>query len=156
MDDTERELAEAAASLTVEDFKYLQEHAMIEPPVAPSNANTPVTNTQSTEHAEAPKRPSPKKKRRRRTLHRKWPDIGTVLQADYFDQHYEAEVIEASRYKSGKALKILTGPAAGEVSHSPTGAMLKATEAQRQENNLGRKGIANGWLFWKVKGGSNG
>ncbi len=156
MDNTQRELAEAAASLTVEDFEYLQERGILKPPAEPSNVNTPVADTQSTEQEEEPERPSPKKKRRRRTFHREWPDVGTILEADYEGVGYEAEVVAAPRYKSGKALRILTGPAAGEVCHSPTGAMLKATEAQRKENNLGRKRVANGWRFWKAKGGGDG
>ncbi len=157
MDNTQRELAEAAAGLTVEDFKYLQEHGILKPPAESSNANTQVTNTQSTEQEEEPERPGPpKKKRKRRTFHREWPDVGQILEADYEGVRYEAEVVTAPRYRTGKALKIVNGPAAGEVCHSPTGAMLQATEQQRQENNLGRKGVANGWQFWKVKGDGNG
>jgi hypothetical protein len=65
-------------------------------------------------------------------------------------------VIAAPRYRSGRALKLLTGPAAGAVCHSFSGAMLKATEAQRQERGLGRKGAASGWGFWRAKGGADG
>jgi len=45
--------------------------------------------------------------------------------------------MEARRYKSGRALKVLTGPAAGRIFSSMSGAMLAAT---------------NGWEFWKRAG----
>ncbi len=149
MDNTERQLAEAAASLTVEDFEYLQERGILKPPAKSSDVNTQVTNTQKEENR-------PKRKRKRRTIKREWPDVGTILEADYQGVHYEAQVVAAPRYRTGKALKIANGPAAGLVCHSPTGAMLKATEKQREENGLGRKGIANGWVFWEVKHEQNG
>lgn len=146
----EMELARAAASLTVEDFRYLQEHGMIRAPAVPSNVNTQVINTQ--EEPGEQEDMKTKKERKRRTVKHKWPEVGQILQADYEGVQHEAEVVAAPRYKSGKALRILNGPAAGEIFHSMTGAMLKATEAQRRESNLGRKGVANGWDFWKVKG----
>jgi hypothetical protein len=31
--------------------------------------------------------------------------------------------------------------------------MLAATEEQRLEHSLGKKGVANGWEFWKAKAG---
>jgi len=146
MNDDERTLAEAAATLTVDDFEYLQEHGMITVPARTSNLDTQVTVTRGEEEP-----PDPKPKRKRRTIKREWPAVSTILEADYEGVHYEAEVIEAPRYKSGRALKILTGPAAGTVHHSMTGAMLVATEAQREENELGRKGVANGWGFWNAR-----
>jgi hypothetical protein len=30
-------------------------------------------------------------------------------------------------------------------------AAMKATQEQREEQNLGRSGVANGWEFWSVK-----
>ena len=139
------ELAIAAASLTVDDFAYLQRQGTIaeSSPAADRSTDTHVTIT----------RPEAKKRRSRRTVKHQWPEIGQILQTDYQGAHYQAEVVAARRYKSGRALKILTGPAEGAVCHSMTGAMLKATEAQRQENNLNRKGLANGWSFWHVKEG---
>ncbi len=80
-----------------------------------------------------------------------WPEVGTILEADYEGLHYEAEVISAPRYKSGKAVRILTGPATDAVERSMSGAMLKATEKQRKASDLGKKGASNGWKFWKVK-----
>ena len=81
----------------------------------------------------------------------RWPEVGAVLEADYKGRHYEAEVISMPRYKSGRAIRILTGPAAGEVERSMSGAMMTATEKQREENDLGRSGVSNGWKFWDVK-----
>ena len=57
-------------------------------------------------------------------------------------------MIQERRFKSGRALRLLSGPAAGQVHHSLSGAMLAATESQRQEQGLGRKGVSNGWTFW--------
>ena len=139
------QLAQAAASLTVEDLEYLQEHYMIPAP------DTHVTDT----HEAASQETSPYQsaKRKRRHLKREWPETGTILEADYQGTHYEAEVIPAPQYRSGKAIKILTGNAAGQVCHSLSGAMLVATEHQRQQQDLGRKGLANGWSFWKAREG---
>ncbi len=139
----QQELAQAAAGLTVGDFEYLQRHGAIgeSNSTAERSTDTHVTTT----------RPEAKKKRSRRSVKHTWPEIGQILQTDYQGAHYRAEVIAAPRYKSGRALKILSGPAEGTVCLSMTGAMLRATEAQRQENNLSRKGLASGWSFWHVK-----
>jgi hypothetical protein len=163
---SERELAEAVAGMTVEDFEYLQENGLIEkpgPPADSSNPDTQVTVTQEedspssaqpdTQADTQPKTPKPRRRRKRRTIEHEWPEVGAVLEADYAGEHYEAKVIAARKYKSGKALRLLNGAAAGAVHHSFTGAMLAATEAQRQKQNLGRKGVSNGWGFWKAKEG---
>ena len=139
-------LAEAASRLTVQDYEYLRttgalEHAPEAPETASQEAVTQEAPSQS------------KKKRRRRRVSHPWPEVGVNLAADYAGVHYEAQVIEAPRYKSGKALKILTGPATSKVCRSPSGAMLLATEQQRQEQGLGRKGVTNGWAFWKLQQG---
>ena len=91
-----------------------------------------------------------KPKRERRHVEHQWPDVGEMLEADYHGVHYEAEVISRPRLKSGRAIKILTGPAAGTTCRSMTGAMVKATEEQRHEMKVGRGGVPNGWSFWKV------
>jgi hypothetical protein len=137
----QKELAEAASSLTVEDFKWLEQHGM--PQQATAEASPPV-------QAKATHASKPRKKRARPS--REWPPVGTILTAEYNGTRYEAEIVSAPRYGSGKALKILTGPAAGQVCHSFSGAMLKATASQREAQNLGRTGVANGWEFWNVQG----
>lgn len=91
----------------------------------------------------------------RRQVDHEWPDVGTILEGEYRGNHYEAEVIAMPRYKSGKAIRVLNGPAAGEVERSMSGAMLAATERVREENDLGRKGVSNGWHFWKIKSSGN-
>ena len=149
MHSEERKLAEAAAALTVEDFRWLQEHGMITETTPDSEKPVHSHVTTSQQEAASQDITPGKKTRKRRYIKRQWPETGTILQAGCEGTHYEVEVIAAPRYKAGKALKILTGPAAGEICHSMSGAMLKATEAQRQEHGLGRKGLANGWTFWK-------
>ena len=137
---SERELAEAVAGLRVDDFRWLQESGMLSH--VSTDAGAPVQETVSQAR-------KPGKKRRR--SEREWSPVGTVLVADYHGTRYEAEVIAAPQYKSGRAAKLLTGPAAGMVFHSLSGAMLKATESQRAAQNLGRAGVANGWDFWRVE-----
>lgn len=151
----ERQLAEAAASLTVEDFRFLEENDMLPSPPPQAGKEAASENSAHTEGAPAAEESSQdnssEKKGKRRKVEHEWPQVGAVLGADYRGTRYEAEVIEVPRYKSGKAIRILTGPAAGEVERSMSGAMLTATEAQREENDLARKGVSNGWEFWKVK-----
>ena len=122
---------------------------MIESPAGTPQAGTPQPTVQQA--ASQAHDNTPGRKRKRRTLKRKWPEAGTILQADYHGQHYEAEVVRASQYSSGLALRILTGPSAGKVHHSFSGAMLEATEMQREQEGLGTTGMANGWAFWKAK-----
>ena len=143
-------LARAASKMTPADLDYLHENGLLSQEAADSRAT--VTQEGRPQETASPG----KKTRKRRKAAHQWPEVGTVLTGDYHGVHYEAEVIQAPRYKSGRVLRILTGPAAGKVSSSYSGAMLKATEAQRQEQGLGRKGVANGWAFWRAKGGGDG
>ncbi len=98
---------------------------------------------------------SSQEKGTRRQIDHEWPDVGTILEGEYRGNRYEAEVIAMPRYKSGKAIRVLNGPAAGEVERSMSGAMLAATERVREENDLGRKGVSNGWHFWEIKTNGN-
>jgi hypothetical protein len=149
MDPREKELAEAAASLNPEDLQYLQQHNMIPGPDTYVN----VQSRASTQVNGPSPPPVKKKKGKRRHIAHQWPPVGSVIEADYQGTHYEAQIIPMPRFKSGKSIKILNGPAQGTVSRSFTGAMLRATEKQREENGLGRKGVSNGWDFWRVKSG---
>ena len=91
--------------------------------------------------------------RRRRHIEREWPETGTRLYADYFGTRYLAEMVTAAKkLKSGKQIRIASGPAIGEICDSFTEAMIRATEKQREKQNLGRKGISNGWEFWQWDG----
>ena len=151
MDAKERELAQAAASLTVEDFRWLKEHGMVQER-SPSSEETRPSHAERAEDSSQEGREGEKDQKRRRVRHQ-WPEVGTVLEADYYGVQYEAEVIAALSFGAGKAVKILIGPAAGLICRSLSGAMLKATEEQRRKQNLGKKGVANGWNFWKVRDG---
>jgi len=116
-----------------------------QPPGRCVNVTDPETVSQEASSQQKPASRGEKRRRRRSRRHT-WPEVGTILEADYHGEHYEAEVMEARRYKSGRALKVLTGPAAGR------GAMLAATEHQRADHGLGKKGVSNGWEFWKRAG----
>ena len=98
----------------------------------------------------APSIPPPK---RRRRVERVWPDVGTVLTANYHGQTYRAEVVPAFKpLKSGKQLRILTGSAAGRRVNSFARAARCATSRQRRENKLGVRGLGNAWEFWTPTG----
>jgi len=161
MQNEERQLAEAAASLTVKDLEWVQSHHMMPQEPAPTD-NGPPSHKSVSEQADSAqeelsqKADAASEKRARKRVPHEWPQVGTILQADYHGQHYEAEVIEALRCKSSRALRIITGPATGSVCRSMSAAMLEATEAQREQQDLGKSGVANGWDFWKVKDRSAG
>ena len=152
----ERPLAEAAASLTVKDLEWVQGHRMM--PQEPTPSEKAPLSHQTVSDQEDPSQEessqtadaAPEKKTRKRVPH-EWPEVRTILEADYHGQHYEAEVIEAPRCKSGKAVRIITGAATGNVCRSMSAAMLEATHAQREQQSLGKSGVANGWEFWKGK-----
>jgi hypothetical protein len=148
----ETALARAASELTPADFHYLQQHGMLsEHPVASGEGASGEAASYETASQEGKGPRKAGQKVKRHAVQHSWPEVGTVLEAEYQGQHYTAEVIGAPRYKSGRALRITSGPAEGEVSSSFSGAMMVATEAQREAAGLGRKGISSGWEFWKVK-----
>lgn len=91
--------------------------------------------------------------RRRRHIERDWPDLATKLTAEYYGQTYTAQIIPAKKkLKSNKQIVLLDGPAQGEICDSFSEAMITATEKQRAEQNLARKGVSNGWVFWQWPG----
>lgn len=91
--------------------------------------------------------------RRRRHIEREWPEIGTILTAEYYGARYTAEIVSATkRLKSGRQIRITSGPAATILCDSFSEAMLTATEAQRTQQNLARKGVSDGWVFWQWDG----
>ena len=91
--------------------------------------------------------------RRRRHIEREWPAIGTILTADYYGTRYTAEIVPATkRLKSGRQIRIGSGPAETMLCDSFSEAMIAATEEQRSQQNLARKGVSNGWLFWNWDG----
>lgn len=157
MSTDELELARAAANLTEEDLAWVREHgpeaASDDPgkPSAQEDAQEATSQEKGSQEDDPEPEDSSDEDGTRNKVEHEWPQVGTVLEADYEGTHYEAEVISMPRYKSGKALRITTGPAAGEVERSMSGAMLTATEKLREENDLGRKGVSNGWKFWSEK-----
>lgn len=135
---------QALASMSVEDVSCIL--SLLSPPsssVASSNSAAGIV-VQQDEDEDG---------RRRRRIERDWPEMGTILTADYFGTTYTAEIIPATkRLKSGKQIRIESGPAKGAVCDSFSEAMIEATEAQRTVQNLGRKGVSNGWVFWQWDG----
>ena len=88
---------------------------------------------------------------RERQKHQWWPG-GTELFGEIGSEVFAAEVIENPQVKSGRSIRITSGPFAGEVCITPTRAALRATEAFRTANKLGRAGgVTNGWTFWRPK-----
>lgn len=74
------------------------------------------------------------------------------MEGAYRDQIYSALVVNAPSVKSGRAIQVTSGPAAGQVFRSPTGTMEAATQAHREQLSLGKskKGLPlSGWDFWK-------
>jgi hypothetical protein len=146
MNAQELTLVRAASQLTPADLRYLQENGLL-------SEGPPHSQGDVAGETAAPKGVPPAPVRRRRTFKHAWPEVGCLLEADYLGEHYGAEVVAAPRYKSGRAVRITTGPAAGEISPSLSGAMLKATETQREAAGVGRMGASSGWRFWKRKEG---
>ena len=185
----DKEFVEAAASLTAEEVDYVRKHARqrkeVNPGPAPPESDTPPKSKIPPAEAKAPptekKMPVPAKGKtappeerqprpaghrsrgvargKRAQIEHPWPEVGTVLEADYFGTHYTAEVIEAPagrKLKSGKTVRVTSGPAAGTEHASMSGAMEAATEQQRNEQALGRKGCLSGWDFWRWPGKDGG
>jgi len=150
MEAYEEVLAKAAASLTVADFHWLKEHGDIQEAASSSEKALSSQPTHAREQSSQGRHTAGERKRRQ--VQHEWPEVGTILEADYHGQHYEAEVIPTPAFRAGRAVKILDGPAAGLICRSLSGAMIAATEKQRQEQSLGKKGVVNGWRFWKTKG----
>ena len=179
----DKEFVEAAASLTAEEVDYVRRHARQRkeaeskpapreskmppaeakaPPTekempVPAKGKTPLPEEPPVQVAGHPRRAVARGKRAQ--IEHPWPEIGTILEADYFGTHYTAEVIEAPprrKLKSGRMIRVTSGPAAGTEHASMSGAMEAATEHQRNEQALGRKGCLSGWDFWKWPGKEGG
>ena len=77
MDAEERELAQAAVSLTAEDFVYLKEKGLLS------------QHPEQEEKAAPEPIQKPRKKGKRRRVSHRWPEVGAILIADYRGQRYE-------------------------------------------------------------------
>jgi len=84
-----------------------------------------------------------------------WWRIGTEVVGQIGSEFFTAEVVENPSVKSGRSLKLTSGPAQGRICITPTRAALESTEDYRQANNLGRGGgVTNGWTFWEPRTGA--
>ena len=132
------------AAMPVEDVSFI----LSQLPQSDAVVAEPVAGASGTEQLE-----DDDESRRRRHIDRVWPDTGTILSADYYGAAYTAEIIPAAkRLKSGKQIRITSGAAQDTVCDSFSEAMIAATEQQRTDQNLGRKGVSNGWMFWQWDG----
>lgn len=139
------DVVEAARRLKAEDLSWLAgNHPELGEAAQPERVPDIENEDESGEEAPTEDKPA------RRNIEHAWPQVGTELSAEYHGTTYLAEVVTAPQYKSGKAIKILTGPAAGKIKSSMSGAMMLATERQREEEGLGRSGMSNGWDFWEI------
>ena len=139
---------EAAASLTVEDFRFLVEEGLIsiegktDPEIEHERELSP-----SVSNREARRKVNWRSARKSKV--HEWPPVGTHLYAAYDGMMYEAVVRRSVHYKSGRSIEVSCGPAKGTVCPSMSGAMMEATKQYREEFGLGNKGMANGWEFWE-------
>ena len=182
---TDKETLEAAVSLTAEDIEHIrkrhhpsekakraeepspspppditpqpnecvQPSAPASPPAPPASAPPAPPAPQIAPVAPRPRRA--KSRGKRAHIEHPWPELGTIIEADYFGTHYTAEIIAAPpdrKLQSGKLIRITSGTATGTEHASMSGAMEAATEHQRNDQGLGRKGCLSGWDFWKWPG----
>ncbi len=135
------------AALPVEDVRFI----LSQFPQATVAVSQPAAGNSTAMEAEQIE--EDEESRRRRRIEREWPAVGTILRAEYFNEQYTAEIVPAvKKLKSGKQIRLTSGPAQGVVCDSFSEAMIAATEQQRTDQNLGRKGVSNGWLFWVWEG----
>jgi len=131
----------------------VQPSAPASPPAQPAPASPDPPQPQAA--PAAPRRRRAKSRGKRAHIPHPWPEFGTVIEANYFGTHYTAEIIPAQpdrKLQSGRLIRITSGPAAGTEHASMSGAMEAATEQQRNDQGLGRKGCLSGWDFWKWPG----
>jgi len=169
-----------ATALMPDSYVGAETHETVEPDGAPSPGEPPVfENTEPVDkHAGVmPARPRRRKPEnasvlsrgeyeRRRTRESKvstscvgrerekhdWWPVGTELEGRIGTEVFTAVVVENTQVKSGRSIRITSGPATGQVCLTPTRAAIEATESYRQAHNLGRGGgVTNGWTFWQPK-----
>jgi len=131
----------------------VQAGAPASPPAPPAPA--PPSPPQPQAAPAAPRHRRAKSRGKRAHIAHPWPDLGATIEADYFGTHYTAEIIPSPpnrKLQSGRLIRITSGPAAGTEHASMSGAMEAATEHQRNDQSLGRKGCLSGWDFWKWPG----
>ena len=171
LDDKARMMLEVANQLTTDDIESLKSGSPIVPnrekPVATLAEPSPQpTCPVGADSAASSSRGAYERQRTReskvsttcvgneRAKHDWWP-VGTEVVGQVGSEFFTAEVVENPSVKSGRSLKLTSGPAQGRICITPTRAALESTEDYRQANNLGRGGgVTNGWTFWQPRTGA--
>ena len=172
LDDRMKLLLEAADTLTAEDLEFIRSDGVVcapEPKRVPrkrAQADAPLPTAPKQAPAMASSRGEYERKRTReskvsteclgeeRVRHDWWP-LGTEVIGQIGAEFFTATVVENPAVKSGRSLKITSGPAQGRICITPTRAAMEATEDFRQAHNLGRGGgVTNGWVFWQPRTGA--
>ena len=170
LDDKTRMMLEVTSQLTADDIEFLkggtpmvpdpmeQNAAVLEPQVqaAQPNASTPVDSSRGAYERQRTResKVSTTCLGTARARHEWWP-VGTEVVGQIDSEFFTAEVVENPSVKSGRSLKLTSGPAQGRVCITPTRAALEVTEYYRQTHNLGRGGgVTNGWTFWQPRTGA--
>ena len=171
LDDKTRMMLEVANQLTAADIESLKSGS----PILPNRKETVATPAEACPQPTGPTGPDSatnssrgayERQRTReskvsttcvgneRAKHDWWP-VGTEVVGQVGSEFFTAEVVENPSVKSGRSLKLTSGPAQGRICITPTRAALESTEDYRQANNLGRGGgVTNGWTFWQPRTGA--
>jgi hypothetical protein len=171
LDDKTRMMLEVANQLTADDIEFLRggtptvpntEETVAAPaepcasPTCPIEAG-PATSSSRGEyerHRTRESKVSTECVGSERAKHQWWP-VGTEVVGQIGREFFTAEVVENASVKSGRSLRLTSGPAQGRICITPTRAALEATEDYRQANNFGRGGgVTNGWTFWQPRTGA--
>lgn len=172
LDDKTRTLLEVANQLTTEDIELLkggapmvlntpeprpcvEAESALAPPMQAAQPNSTLTSRGAYERQRTrDSKVSTTCLGTERAKHEWWP-IGTEVVGQIGSEFFTAEVVENPSVKSGRSLKLTSGPAQGRICITPTRAAIEATEDYRQANNLGRGGgVTNGWTFWQPRTGA--
>ncbi len=96
---------------------------------------------------------SAKQKKRARTVvdrTEQWPSVGTIMEGQFLGEVFRAEVVKATKLKSGKALKLLSPPVKGTICRSYSAAQDVVTLAHRQRMGVkGKAGLGPAWTWWR-------
>ena len=173
LDDKTRMMLEVANQLTADDIEFLKGGTPIvpntrearPPTVEPDPHAAPAVRTAQPDSTSTSRGAYERQRTREskvsttclgteRAKHEWWP-VGTEVVGQVGSEFFTAVVVENPSVKSGRSLKLTSGPAQGRICITPTRAALESTEDYRQANNLGRGGgVTNGWTFWQPRTGA--
>jgi len=183
LDDRTRTMLEVANTLTAEDLEFIRSDGVVRmaerqraprkraqrdspspavavavvepPPAAPAAASATASSRGEYERKRTREsKVSTECLGEERVKHEWWP-LGTELIGQIGSEFFTAVVVENASVKSGRSLKLTSGPAQGKICITPTRAAMEATEAYRQAHNVGRGGgVTNGWQFWQPRTGT--